>query len=352
MATMELASIPRELPQFGRHLSSLARPASEVFGQQGARKGKGSCQCGGGKGSCGCGGGNCSSGCGSSGCETQTQPPHTQDPQAPASPGPYVPPPPSYPIPPEGTPCPCVELAKKVDECNREKKRYEWTTEELNAYNERCQKVFDEYDKCYMQWMRDWVWQHNEYTEWAARHCRHRSWSPIHESRCCISIICRGMSLFAGLHSPGLLNHCAVEKESCNNLRTVYESTPTSAEAGNAVMGAGTFEQLTPALRKTHSRRYMPIGEGKHKLFPMSNAWIIASKCWPCGQGQGDHPMCARLNDDYVKNFPGADDWGIGILRLCGTSPSCNSFASYVEQDLLGTSFTQLELGAWGSRHY
>ena len=42
---MELASIPRELPQFGRHLSSLARPASEVFGQQGSRKGKGSCGC-------------------------------------------------------------------------------------------------------------------------------------------------------------------------------------------------------------------------------------------------------------------------------------------------------------------
>ena len=56
MATMELASIPRELPQFGRHLSSLARPASEVFGQQGRRNGKGSCGCGGGKGSCGCGG--------------------------------------------------------------------------------------------------------------------------------------------------------------------------------------------------------------------------------------------------------------------------------------------------------
>ncbi len=53
MATMELASIPRELPQFGRHLSSLARPASEVFGQQGARKGKGSCGCGGG-GACDC----------------------------------------------------------------------------------------------------------------------------------------------------------------------------------------------------------------------------------------------------------------------------------------------------------
>jgi hypothetical protein len=37
MATMELASIPREFPQFGRHLTSLVRPASEVFGQQGAR---------------------------------------------------------------------------------------------------------------------------------------------------------------------------------------------------------------------------------------------------------------------------------------------------------------------------
>jgi hypothetical protein len=56
MATMELASIPREFPQFGRHLTSLVRPASEVFGQQGSRKGKGSCWCGGGKGSCGCGG--------------------------------------------------------------------------------------------------------------------------------------------------------------------------------------------------------------------------------------------------------------------------------------------------------
>jgi hypothetical protein len=64
MATMELASIPRELPQFGRHLSSLARPASEVFGQQGARKGRGSCGCGDGNGSCGCGGGNGSCGCG------------------------------------------------------------------------------------------------------------------------------------------------------------------------------------------------------------------------------------------------------------------------------------------------
>jgi len=70
MATMELASIPRELPQFGRHLSSLARPASEVFGQQGRRKGKGSCGCNGG--SCGCGGGKGSCGCagakGSCGC--------------------------------------------------------------------------------------------------------------------------------------------------------------------------------------------------------------------------------------------------------------------------------------------
>jgi hypothetical protein len=67
---MELASIPRELPQFGRHLSSLTRPASEVFGQQGSRKGKesygcggDSCGCGGGTGSCGCGGGKGSSGC-------------------------------------------------------------------------------------------------------------------------------------------------------------------------------------------------------------------------------------------------------------------------------------------------
>lgn len=38
MATMDLASTPRELPQFGRHMTSLARPASEVFGHQGTQK--------------------------------------------------------------------------------------------------------------------------------------------------------------------------------------------------------------------------------------------------------------------------------------------------------------------------
>ena len=59
MATMELASIPRELPQFGRHLSSLARPASEVFGRQGARRDKGACGCAGGTGSCKCNEGSC-----------------------------------------------------------------------------------------------------------------------------------------------------------------------------------------------------------------------------------------------------------------------------------------------------
>lgn len=64
MATMELASIPRELPQFGRHLSSLSRPASEVFGQQGAGNGKGPCGCGARNISCGCARGKGLSGCG------------------------------------------------------------------------------------------------------------------------------------------------------------------------------------------------------------------------------------------------------------------------------------------------
>lgn len=55
MVTMELASIPREFPQFGKHLSSLVRPASEVFAKE-------SCGCGG-SGACGCGG-DCGGGCG------------------------------------------------------------------------------------------------------------------------------------------------------------------------------------------------------------------------------------------------------------------------------------------------
>jgi len=54
MATMDLASIPRELPQFGRHLSSLARRRYEVFHQQ--SEGKAGCGCGAGAGCCGCGG--------------------------------------------------------------------------------------------------------------------------------------------------------------------------------------------------------------------------------------------------------------------------------------------------------
>lgn len=49
---MELASIPRELPQFGRHLSSLVRTRNELFAQQ--NKGSRSCECHDGQHSCGC----------------------------------------------------------------------------------------------------------------------------------------------------------------------------------------------------------------------------------------------------------------------------------------------------------
>lgn len=56
---MDLLEMPREYPQFGKHLTSLARPRSEVF--KGKGKGKGCCGCGGGGGGgeigCGCGGG-------------------------------------------------------------------------------------------------------------------------------------------------------------------------------------------------------------------------------------------------------------------------------------------------------
>lgn len=70
MPMMELASIPREYPQFGRHLRSLLRPASEVLGQQSATKPRcgcsegrstkrcyrenSSCSCGGEMASCTC----------------------------------------------------------------------------------------------------------------------------------------------------------------------------------------------------------------------------------------------------------------------------------------------------------
>lgn len=49
---MDLLDIPRHFPQFGKHLSSLLRPASEVFAEQG--KGKASCGCGAGTYDCSC----------------------------------------------------------------------------------------------------------------------------------------------------------------------------------------------------------------------------------------------------------------------------------------------------------
>lgn len=48
MAQIDLASIPRALPQFGR---SLALNAIDVWAQQGTSRCKGSCGRGGGKGS-------------------------------------------------------------------------------------------------------------------------------------------------------------------------------------------------------------------------------------------------------------------------------------------------------------
>lgn len=73
---MDLLDTPRQFPQFGKHLTSLARPRSEVF--KGKGKGKGSCGCGGGKGSCGCSEGKSSCGCGGGkracGCRGGTRP--------------------------------------------------------------------------------------------------------------------------------------------------------------------------------------------------------------------------------------------------------------------------------------
>jgi len=60
--TMDLAAIPRDLPQFGKSLKNLMRPADEVFGSQ-EEKG-GSCGCSGGE--CGCGG-SCGGACGCAG---------------------------------------------------------------------------------------------------------------------------------------------------------------------------------------------------------------------------------------------------------------------------------------------
>ena len=62
---LDLLDMPRQFPQFGKHLSSLVRPASEVFkgktiGSVSLGRNRRPCGCGGGKGACGCGGdGSC-----------------------------------------------------------------------------------------------------------------------------------------------------------------------------------------------------------------------------------------------------------------------------------------------------
>lgn len=66
---LDILDTPRQFPQFGKHMSSLIRPRSEVFrGKNGSEGGKGSCGCGCENGSCGCGGGK--GACGSDGNES------------------------------------------------------------------------------------------------------------------------------------------------------------------------------------------------------------------------------------------------------------------------------------------
>lgn len=165
----------------------------------------------------------------------------------------------------------------------------------------------------------------------------------IIQPQCCIRILCRPMTAWFGFYVPGI-NHCVVEKASCDGERTIWESTPSSAEKGNETYGAGEFT-LEGAIRKTHNKEYFT------KTDPGPEPEVVAEHCDDCQSGQEggfvETEACQKINDEYIRSYPGAGKWGRGLF-----TPSCNSLASFVEREVMGTSNTCENWRNWGSAHW
>jgi hypothetical protein len=105
------------------------------------------------------------------------------------------------------------------------------------------------------------------------------------------------------------INHCAVEKRDCSGLRTVWESTPTKAAESNLKAGYEKFEQVSEAIRKTHSETYMSPSTPSDPIF--ANRVVSGKSAGadsariPCSDGADDRFAAAdfgRVGRPVVVN--------------------------------------------------
>ena len=167
--------------------------------------------------------------------------------------------------------------------------------------------------------------------------------------QCCIRIICRDMASDRDTVVPGI-DHCAVEKVGCDGGRVLWESTPTTAADGNESY-APVFSPVTPAIRRTTSRMYQSANR-EDDWDARNVGWVVAEMCQDCTgseNGWAEPSPCSDLNDEWVRQYPGGEQWGIGIA---GFAPSCNSFAAYAEAEFMGTSHTCSSWQNWGSGYW
>ena len=154
----------------------------------------------------------------------------------------------------------------------------------------------------------------------------------LNPTQCCIKIRCRHLNV--DLDNPfyhfvwstllwpiktmaqHAVAHCAVVKVGCDGGIEMWESTPEPAPHGSS--------QLTGAITK-----HTGHGWWTKPYRAPGDPWELAHVCYDCGPFVDDTAdPCGELNDDFVKEYPGAGDCEVG-------GAVCNSFAAYVEDKLI-----------------
>lgn len=317
---IDLAAIPREFPQFGKSLSNILRNSDAVFGREGGGCGGGrGCDCGAG---CGCGCGNCGVDAVSPLLVLNSSNGRADGGRADASLGGLfanqlagfvnnwegggetsV-----------GCPCDkeekecrkCIEEAGKADVGKRSVARAKCLISgglgPCGAYYQ-CRHAYES------------LLSDSEKDAFRKR-CPPYEYrvGPLNPGSCCIYVKCRDMIGFP------LVSHCAIEKVGCDGTSVMYESHP---DPGN-VPGA-------PAITKNK-----PGNENQR--------WTrMYRKCWDCDES-GDEPAeCARLNDDFVRSYPGGSRWK-------ANGNNCNAFAGWAAWHLMGISMCGLPFTPGGNR--
>jgi len=234
------------------------------------------------------------------------------------------------------TDCPCLDELERCKKCIADAMR-EDTPKKRNFAKSKCTRgPCGEYLRCITEY--EMKLTPGELKAFRLK-CPRFDWSLERTTPqyCCVQIRCRGMRAripYLGItlgEWEEIVAHCVAVKISCDGSREVWEVTPTEPTP--------PAKRLRPAITK-HTGSYMSGPRRVH-----GDPFTVAEGCWECNPDDRldvtDPPGCAKLNDEFVKKYPGGGAYD-------ATGDNCNSFAGWVEAQILGTR----TLGCKGAPYY